>query len=116
MLLACAGSAGAGESATYVDDVFNTYCVDGADGQTIVNGIDLATHGGLVWTKARDQNISYAMQDTERGANKYICSDSKSGNTDTSANSTWNTIKTFNTDGFTTGPDALYGTTDNPKN
>jgi hypothetical protein len=40
--------------ATYIEDVFSTYLYTGTNAaQTITNGIDLSTKGGLVWFKNR---------------------------------------------------------------
>ena len=63
---------------TYVDDVFSTYVYEG-DGTTshqIVNGIDLATHGGFIWGKERGNTGSHYQFDTERGLNKRLKSNS----------------------------------------
>ena len=52
LLQAAAGNAG---EAVYVDDVFSCFLYEGnATSRSIVNGIDLADKGGLVWTKNRD--------------------------------------------------------------
>ena len=48
------GAAGASGDKIYVDDVFSTFLYDGSSSaQTITNGIDLSTEGGLVWLKSR---------------------------------------------------------------
>ena len=75
IIQAAAGAAGATE-AVYVEDVFSTYLYTGNDStQTINNGIDLATKGGLVWTKGRgNYNENHALVDTIRGSNKYLSS------------------------------------------
>jgi len=96
-LTAAAGNA-AGES-LYVEDVFSTYLYTGnSANQTIINGIDLAGEGGLVWTKRRDNSQSYGLFDTERGVLKYIRSDTTDAETTAS-----NTLKAFNSDGFQLG-------------
>ena len=74
-MMAAAGAVG---GATYVDDVFSTYVYEG-DGTTshqIVNGIDLATHGGLIWGKERGNSGSHYQFDTVRGLNKRLKSNS----------------------------------------
>ena len=54
----------------YVEDVFSTYLYTGNDStQTITNGIDLSTKGGLVWSKVRNNSDSHWLVDTIRGAN-----------------------------------------------
>ena len=111
-VLATAGAAAGGDK-VYVDDVFSTYLVDGANGQTITNGIDLATEGGMIWSKARSGSVSYAVHDTERGINKFLSTNSNNPQIDVSGAVTGpHTITSFNTDGFTTGSDNAYGYTD----
>lgn len=111
LVLACAGAGGASE-ATYVDDVFSTFLAEGAGGQTITNGIDLSTEGGMVWSKARDVGASWALHDTERGVNKFLSTNTNSSETDVSGTVSHHTITSFNTDGFTTGNDGGYGVVD----
>ena len=61
------GSIGAG-SGVYVDDVFSTFLYTGnGSTQNIVNGIDLANKGGLVWLKSRS-TLFHQLTDTVRGA------------------------------------------------
>ena len=65
---------------TYVDNIFSTYVYEG-DGTTshqIINGIDLATHGGLIWGKERGNTGSHYQFDTVRGLNKRLKSNSTS--------------------------------------
>ena len=59
----------------YVEDVFSTWLYTGTGAaQTITNGIDLAGKGGLVWIKRRDGINDHILQDTSRGANNYLVS------------------------------------------
>ena len=77
-MLLGAGSAVAAKK--YLDDVFSTYVYEG-DGTTshqIVNGIDLASKGGLIWGKERGNTGSHYLFDTERGLNKRLKSNSDS--------------------------------------
>lgn len=98
MLQAAAGNAG-GDN-LYVEDVFSTYLYTGnSANQTIINGIDLAGEGGLVWTKRRDNSQLHGLFDTERGVLKYISSNTSDAETTAS-----NTLKAFNSDGFQLGP------------
>ena len=95
-LIAAAGNAG-GES-LYVEDVFSTYLYTG-DGTTdpfpIVNGIDLANEGGLVWHKMRSLPAqSHVLVDTERGGSSFLTTNS------TNAATTVDIIDSFNEDGF----------------
>ena len=53
----------------YIEDVFSTYLYTGTDGaQTITNGIDLSTNGGLVWGKSRSGAQNNRLYDTARGS------------------------------------------------
>jgi hypothetical protein len=60
----------------YIEDVFSTYLYAGTgSAQTITNGIDLSTKGGLVWTKPRNTSStsnSHILTDTARGAYKQL--------------------------------------------
>ena len=79
----------------YIEETFSTYLYAGNNGsQTIVNGVDLATKGGLVWIKDRTQAASHYLQDTVRGANNIL----SSNNTNAQSTLALNTV--FNTDGF----------------
>ena len=86
-----------------VEDVFSTYLYDGnATARSIVNGIDLAGEGGLVWIKARGAAYDNVLFDTERGANQWL----RSNNTGASATYYSNTgLTSFNSDGFSLGTD-----------
>ena len=106
------GAAGVSGDKVYVDDVFSTYLAVGAGGQTITNGIDLATEGGMVWSKARAAGAAHGLHDTERGVNKFLSTNSNNPQTDVSGNTSFHTLTSFNTDGFTTGNDGGYGVID----
>lgn len=99
-----AGAAGAGTAEAvplYADDVFSTYVYKGTgSNHTITNGIDLSGKGGLVWIKARTNNIySHRLYDTARGVNSNI-----SSNLNGAASATNNTVfRAFNSDGFEIG-------------
>ena len=55
----------------YIEDVFSTWLYTGnGSTQTITNGIDLSTKGGLVWMKGRSGATAHALYDTARGATK----------------------------------------------
>jgi len=95
-LTAAAGNAG-GDN-LYVEDVFSTYLYTG-DGTTnpfpIVNGIDLANEGGLVWHKQRSSAAqSHVLVDTERGGSSFLSTNS------TSAATGIDIIDSFNENGF----------------
>lgn len=98
-LQAAAGAAGGGP--VYVDDVFSNFRYQGNDNtHQIVNGIDLAGKGGLVWQKARSTySANHLLTDTVRGRTKYLSSNLDSA--EATANDTH--IASFNNDGFTLG-------------
>jgi len=82
-------------SPVYIEETFSTYLYAGNNGsQTIVNGVNLSTYGGMVWIKDRTQAASHYLQDTVRGANNFIITN----NTNAEASLALNTV--FNTDGF----------------
>jgi len=83
---------------TYIEGVFSTYLYAGSNSpQTITNGIDLSTNGGLVWTKARTTTYDHFLTDTIRGGNKQL----SSNNTGASVTSSPAEITSFNTTGYT---------------
>jgi hypothetical protein len=64
---------GAAVVPTYIEDVFSTYLYTGnGTQQTIVNGIDLSTYGGMVWEKQRTATSANYIIDTARGMNNVI--------------------------------------------
>ena len=82
----------------FVEDVFSTYLYTGnGSTQTITNGIDLAGKGGLVWVKSRSNAVTHNLQDTARGANIIISSNSTAAQYDGGpAGVNW----AFNSNGF----------------
>jgi len=90
-------SAGGKKDPLYVDDVFSTFLYDGTGGtHSINNGIDLSGEGGLVWVKRRSSSESHNLFDTERGANKYLKTDSSDGQYTSGSG-----VSSFNSNGFT---------------
>jgi hypothetical protein len=78
--------AGGGAAPVYIEDVFSTflYTGNGASGQSIVNGIDLSTKGGLVWLKSRTTPSGSSdnnLYDTVRGASQLLISNSTNAQT-----------------------------------
>ena len=60
----------------YIEDVFSTWIYTGnGSTQTITNGIDLSTNGGLVWIKQRSSTYENQLFDTVRGGSNYLISD-----------------------------------------
>jgi len=85
----------------YIEDVFSTWLYTGTGAaQTITNGIDLSTKGGLVWIKDRTTaGYPHRWFDTVRGGTKSIRSNT------TGAETTGDPAITFSTTGFTTSTD-----------
>ena len=85
-------------SANWIDDVFSTYLYTGNNStQTIANGIDLSTKGGLTWVKARNvAGESNWLFDTVRGPGYGLRSDTTNGQANNQ--SVYN--QTFLTNGF----------------
>jgi hypothetical protein len=83
----------------YIEDVFSTYLYTGTGGsQTITNGIDLSTKGGMVWIKSRSDATNNFLFDTARGSQKEI----NSNTTDAEVSLPYS-LGPFNTNGFTIG-------------
>ena len=81
----------------YIEDVFSTYLYTGnGSTQTITNGIDLSTKGGLVWIKDRTTaGQQHNLIDTVRGPTNRLSSNS------TGASSNDGGAPSFNSNGFT---------------
>ena len=61
----------------YIEDYFSTFLYQGTGASnTINNGIDLSTKGGLVWIKQRNQATSHRLFDTVRGVQNSLASNS----------------------------------------
>jgi hypothetical protein len=91
---------GAAAIPNYIEDVFSTYLYTGnSSTQTITNGIDLSTKGGLVWTKARVDRY-HNLEDTVRGAGNSLWSNATSANYYYS-----DAITAFGSTGYTLGAD-----------
>jgi hypothetical protein len=83
----------------YIEDVFSTYLYTGnGSTQTITNGIDLAGKGGLVWIKSRSSVVDHVLQDSARGADNFLYSNSTSAEFNSPGAGS-----TFNSTGFATG-------------
>ena len=89
----------------YIEEVFSTWLYDGtgAGTNTITNGIDLSTKGGMVWIKSRTDITDHKLTDTVRGVTKALVSNTNAAQTtDTTG------LKTFSTTGFAVGASATY--------
>jgi hypothetical protein len=85
----------------YVEDVFSTWLYNGnGTTQTIINGIDLSTYGGLVWQKNRTQALNNRVTDTVRGATKTLITDSITDQQNYAGG-----LTSFNSNGFSIGTD-----------
>ena len=93
-LMAAAG----GKKSTYVDDVFHTEVFKSTNQNAdykVTNNIDNAGEGGFLWYKQRNGSSWHLNWDTARGSNKYIYTNSTSGE------STSELLKSFDSDGYT---------------
>jgi len=85
----------------YIEDVFSTWLYTGTGAaQTITNGIDLSTKGGLTWIKRRDGNTNHAVVDTARGRSSVLFTDSTVAEQTSSAGTD---LTSFNANGFSIG-------------
>lgn len=97
-----------GGDANWIDDVFSTYLYTGnGSTQTITNGIDLATDGGLVWLKYRSGggnpagHFLYTPQLPGSGGGYYY-KNLQTNNTN-AAGEGYNDLTAFNSNGFSLG-------------
>jgi hypothetical protein len=94
---------------TYIEDVMSTWLYTGNSGtQTITNGIDLSTKGGLVWIKQRAADRGHVLVDTVRGATKFLttCNSAAVGNATDAEGTDTARVPSFTTSGFTLGADS----------
>jgi hypothetical protein len=85
----------------YIEDVFSTWLYTGTGAtQSINNGIDLSTKGGMVWIKRRNNVTNHAVIDTVRGRSSNIYTD---GNYAEQISSAGTDLTSFNTNGFSIG-------------
>jgi hypothetical protein len=100
----------AAPAANYIEDVFSTYLYTGntPSTNTIVNGIDLATKGGMVWTKTRSTVNSNTVWDTARGVKNLLITNQTAANLNIPVvypSFPDYGLQSFNTTGFTLGKD-----------
>lgn len=95
----------------YVDDIFSTYVETATTDQplNIDNGIDFATHGGLIWLKRRNGTAGtytqHVLIDTERNADTALLLPS---NTRNQVLTGAPNSSSFDSDGFTWGSENNY--------
>jgi hypothetical protein len=93
-------------AAAYIEDVFSTYLYAGnGSTQTITNGINLSTNGGLVWMKGRSGATDHALYDTARGATFDLVSNTTAAQTTKSTG-----LTSFGATGFSIGALAKINT------
>ena len=107
-LLLGEGAGGSGPP-VYIEEVFSTYLYTGTgSAQTITNGIDFSTKGGLLWFKARNDTRNHWLYDTTRSIANGLRSDSTAA-----ATSTPDALTAFNTNGFSIGTSGNINTSSN---
>ena len=96
--IVAAAASGVGGAGLDVDEVFSTTLWTGTgSSQTITNGIDVSSEGGLIWTKIRSVAAdSHYLFDTENGVNKSLMTDLTSALTTNNYG-----VSAFNNNGFT---------------
>ena len=92
-----------GGTTTFTNDAFATTLYSGTGAaQTITNGLDLSTDGGLVWIKERTAGGNrHGWYDTVRGVTKELSSNLTNGE-----GTYTQTLTAFNSDGFDVGTDS----------
>jgi len=89
----------------YIEDVFSTYLFNtSASNQNIINGINLATYGGLTWIKSRSNVFDHVLQTSAGSVYNALSSNSTSA-----ALSGYYRIADLS-NGFTFGTDYYTGT------
>jgi hypothetical protein len=77
-------------AANYIEDVFSTWLYTGTSAtQSIINGINFNTNGGLLWIKDRSRVANHKLVDTARGAGSTLASNLPINNTGESTLPTW---------------------------
>lgn len=88
----------------YIEDIFSSYIYTGTGAtQSINNGLNFSTSGGLIWFKWRSGDLgtsNHGWFDTVRGTSVGLSSNLSSANLGWS-----NTVSSFNSNGFTLGTD-----------
>jgi hypothetical protein len=103
-------SAAGGGGFTAIEDVFSTYVYGGNSTNTdVVNGLDLAGEGGMLWHKNRSISHQHYVFDTERGAAPsfpYIQTNDTAGEFSTTGR-----LVSWNSDGYTIGNQGNFNET-----
>ena len=94
------------DPSSFIENLFSTYLYTGTSGSnTITNGINLSVNGGLVWVKSRSgasSGSNHILQDTVRGANKQLRSNTTGAEGSDAVN--WS----FNSSGFSMNTSISY--------
>ena len=97
-MFASGKTAAVASAANYIEDVFSTYLYTGTGAsQTITNGIDLSTKGGMIWTKDRNTARNNVVYDTTRGLSKRLVTNTTDAQTTATVFSTLTTTS-YNVD------------------
>jgi len=105
------GEGAGGSIPNYIEDVFQTWLYSGnSSTQTITNGIDLSTKGGMVWTKSRNATYDNTVYDTARGTgnNKALYTNTTNAQ---GAFTGYQDLTAYNTDGYSIGSPILLNET-----
>lgn len=93
----------------YVEEVFSIDTDTGTGvSLSVINNIDLATRGGMVWIKSRSNNTDHAIYDTVRGVQNDLTPTSTAAQTSQAQG-----VTAFNSDRFTRGTLAKLNTNTN---
>ena len=94
----------------YVEDVFSTYLYTGnGSTQTITNGIDLSTKGGLVWQKIRGTaGYDHVLTDTVTSGTGSSTQFLSSNTTNGFSSNVGAILNSYNSNGFTLGTGSGY--------
>ena len=91
------GWSSGGGPVIYIEEVFSTYLYTGTGAtQTITNGIDLSTKGGMIWFKSRTSAQAHGIVNTLTGVNTNQNSNSTGAAQDITGD-----FSSFNSTGFT---------------
>jgi len=110
-MFASGKSASVSTAANYIEDVFSTWLYTGTGAtQTITNGIDLSTKGGLVWIKSRGQAANHRINDTSASVAGFKLATNSTAALAVEASG----LTSFNSNGFSIGSDGTINTTNDP--
>jgi hypothetical protein len=88
-------TAGAVNPNLFIENLYSTYLYSGNNStQTITNGINLSSNGGMVWIKARSTTTDHVLFNTVVGASSFLFANGTSGS------QTPSELTSFNSNGF----------------